>query len=151
MFPRRYFMCWECCCRDYYNSSLWSPLTAPLCCIKLQLPLCLHFQFLPLAQPSPLTDRWNYPSWVSGLASVAALWKIVVLFLYEHVYALLYFHSHFKKVILNIFKSASVLEHIKTPLPQCLQKFVQTRKLGFGANIVSTCFHNNLINCLHVS
>lgn len=36
-------------------------LWLPPCCIKLQLPLCLHFQFLPLPQPSPFDRQMKLP------------------------------------------------------------------------------------------
>lgn len=76
---------------------------------------------------------------MAGLASIAALQKILM-FLYEHMYALLLTPFALQESK-SIFKSASVLEHIKAPFPQCLQRFVQARKLVLGPSIVSQYFY----------
>lgn len=98
----------------------------------------------PFPSQIHLTQIWNFHSKWLVLASIAALQKMRF---HMSPYMLCYwFHSCFEKFFINILKYVLVSELCKTHLPQCLQRFVQTREFGFGASIVLSYF---LICYLH--
>lgn len=106
------------------SSDCIPPYWLPLCCLKVQLPAFLHFQCLsqPLAKPSLLNIEMKLPLLNGWFSFYCCLIKNT--FSYEHLYALLLIPFMLQEIPCE---SASVLEHFKTHLPQCPQRFVQTR------------------------